>query len=294
MDTIASQIQTSSSQFKDNSAHMTPSGGAAARAAGRRTSGRWARRRTNATPSWARWRCATAWHVSSTPSTPFLELSPLAAHGMYDGEAPGAGLVTGIGRVAGREVLIVANDATVKGGTYFPITVKKHLRAQQIAMENRLPCVYLVDSGGAFLPMQAEVFPDREHFGRIFFNQARMSADGHLADRGRDGLLHRRRRLRARDGRSDGDRQGHGHHLPRRPAARARGHRRGRERRRPGRRGRARARVRSGRLPGGRRRARAGHRRATSSRRCRTPSACRRQARRPRTRPTTPRRSTGS
>jgi len=110
------------------------------------------------------------------PGSPFLELSPLAAHGMYDGEAPAAGLVTGIGRVAGREVMVVANDATVKGGTYFPMTVKKHLRAQEIAEENRLPCVYLVDSGGAFLPLQAEVFPDREHFGRIFFNQARMSA----------------------------------------------------------------------------------------------------------------------
>ena len=110
------------------------------------------------------------------PGSPFLELSPLAAHGMYDGEAPGAGLVTGIGRVANREVMVIANDATVKGGTYYPITVKKHLRAQEIALENRLPCVYLVDSGGAFLPLQAEVFPDREHFGRIFYNQARMSA----------------------------------------------------------------------------------------------------------------------
>ena len=96
---------------------------------------------------------------------------------MYDGDAPGAGLVTGIGRVSGREVMIVANDATVKGGTYFPITVKKHVRAQEIALQNRLPCVYLVDSGGAFLPLQAEVFPDRDHFGRIFFNQARMSAE---------------------------------------------------------------------------------------------------------------------
>jgi 3-methylcrotonyl-CoA carboxylase beta subunit/propionyl-CoA carboxylase len=112
------------------------------------------------------------------PGSPFLELSALAAWEMYDGDAPGAGLVTGIGRVSGREVLIVANDATVKGGTYFPITVKKHLRAQQVAIENRLPCLYLVDSGGAFLPMQADVFPDREHFGRIFFNQARMSAEG--------------------------------------------------------------------------------------------------------------------
>jgi 3-methylcrotonyl-CoA carboxylase beta subunit/propionyl-CoA carboxylase len=108
--------------------------------------------------------------------SPLLELSPLAAVDMYD-EAPAAGLVTGIGRVSGREIMIIANDATVKGGTYFPITVKKHLRAQEIALQNRLPCVYLVDSGGAFLPMQAEVFPDRDHFGRIFFNQARMSAE---------------------------------------------------------------------------------------------------------------------
>src|SRR5215208_780180 len=112
------------------------------------------------------------------PGSPFLELSPLAAFGMYDDDAPGAGIVTGIGRISGREAVIVANDATVKGGTYYPITVKKHVRAQQVALENRLPCVYLVDSGGAFLPLQAEVFPDREHFGRIFYNQARMSALG--------------------------------------------------------------------------------------------------------------------
>jgi 3-methylcrotonyl-CoA carboxylase beta subunit/propionyl-CoA carboxylase len=112
------------------------------------------------------------------PGSAFLELSPLAAWGMYDGGAPAAGIVTGIGRVSGRDVLIVANDATVKGGTYYPLTVKKHLRAQEVALQNHLPCVYLVDSGGAFLPMQSEVFPDREHFGRIFFNQARMSAEG--------------------------------------------------------------------------------------------------------------------
>ncbi len=112
------------------------------------------------------------------PKTHFLELSELAGYGMYDNQAPGGGIVTGIGRVSGREVMIVANDATVKGGTYFPITVKKHLRAQEIAHENRLPCIYLVDSGGAFLPLQSEVFPDKEHFGRIFFNQANMSADG--------------------------------------------------------------------------------------------------------------------
>lgn len=109
---------------------------------------------------------------------PFLEFSALAAHGMYGGDAPGAGIVTGIGRVHGRECMIVANDATVKGGTYFPITVKKHLRAQEVALENHLPCLYLVDSGGAFLPLQSEVFPDRDHFGRIFYNQAQMSALG--------------------------------------------------------------------------------------------------------------------
>ncbi|HYC87938.1 MAG TPA: carboxyl transferase domain-containing protein [Thermoanaerobaculia bacterium] len=110
------------------------------------------------------------------PNTPFLELSPLAANGMYEKEAPAAGIVTGVGRVHGRECLIIANDATVNGGTYLPITVKKHLRAQEVAMQNHLPCIYLVDSGGAFLPLQAEVFPDREHFGRIFYNQAVMSA----------------------------------------------------------------------------------------------------------------------
>jgi 3-methylcrotonyl-CoA carboxylase beta subunit len=108
--------------------------------------------------------------------SPLLELSPLAAEGLYDDVAPGAGIITAVGRVEGREVVIVANDATVKGGTYYPMTVKKHLRAQEVALENRLPCLYLVDSGGAYLPMQDEVFPDREHFGRIFFNQATMSA----------------------------------------------------------------------------------------------------------------------
>ncbi|HZW17373.1 MAG TPA: carboxyl transferase domain-containing protein [Luteimonas sp.] len=111
------------------------------------------------------------------PGSPFLEIAPLAAEGMYDDAAPAAGMVCGIGRVMGQEVVVVANDATVKGGTYFPMTVKKHLRAQEIARENHLPCVYLVDSGGAFLPLQDEVFPDKEHFGRIFYNQARMSAD---------------------------------------------------------------------------------------------------------------------
>ena len=112
------------------------------------------------------------------PGSAFLELSPLAANGLYDDDAPGAGIVTGIGRIEGTTCVVVANDATVKGGTYYPMTVKKHLRAQEIALENRLPCIYLVDSGGAFLPLQADVFPDRDHFGRIFYNQARMSALG--------------------------------------------------------------------------------------------------------------------
>ncbi|MES1158682.1 MAG: carboxyl transferase domain-containing protein [Terricaulis silvestris] len=112
------------------------------------------------------------------PGAPFLEVGALAAYGLYHNEAPAGGIITGVGRVSGREVMIVANDATVKGGAYFPITVKKHLRAQEIAQQNRLPCIYLVDSGGANLPHQADVFPDRDHFGRIFFNQARMSADG--------------------------------------------------------------------------------------------------------------------
>src|ERR671919_1218939 len=112
------------------------------------------------------------------PDTAFLELNALAAWELYDGQAPSAGIVTGIGVIEGREGVIVANDATVKGGSYFPLTVKKHLRAQEVARQNRLPCIYLVDSGGAFLPLQAEVFPDRDHFGRIFFNQAAMSSAG--------------------------------------------------------------------------------------------------------------------
>src|SRR6201997_2714013 len=112
------------------------------------------------------------------PGTPFLELSPLAAHGMYGGDVHSASLITGIGRVSGRECVVIANDATIKGGTYYPMTVKKHLRAQDIARQNNLPCVYMVDSGGAFLPLQDEIFPDERHFGRIFYNQARMSALG--------------------------------------------------------------------------------------------------------------------
>ena len=117
-------------------------------------------------------------HLLLDPGTPFLELASLAALGLYNNDAPGAGLIAGIGRVSGVDCMVVCNDATVKGGTYYPMTVKKHLRAQEIAQQNRLPCIYLVDSGGANLPNQDEVFPDRDHFGRIFFNQAHMSAQG--------------------------------------------------------------------------------------------------------------------
>jgi hypothetical protein len=151
--------------------------------------------------------------------SPFLELSQLAAYEVYGEDVPAAGIIAGIGRVEGVECMIVANDATVKGGSYYPLTVKKHLRAQTIAEQNRLPCIYLVDSGGANLPRQDEVFPDREHFGRIFFNQANMSAAGHSPNRRGHGLVHGGRRVRARDGgRSD-----HGapasHHFSRRAAA---------------------------------------------------------------------------
>ena len=131
------------------------------------------------------------------PGSPFLELSQLAALDLYTKDIHAAGIITGVGRISGRECVIVCNDATIKGGTYFPMTVKKHLRAQEIARENRLPCIYLVDSGGANLPQHTEVFPDREHFGRIFYNQATLSSLGVPADRLRDGLVHGGRRLRA-------------------------------------------------------------------------------------------------
>ena len=170
------------------------------------------------------------------PGSPLLEVAPLAADGMYDDECPGAGMIAGIGRVSGRECMIVANDATVKGGTYYPITVKKHLRAQEIALQNRLPCIYLVDSGGAFLPRQDEVFPDRDHFGRIFYNQATMSAKGIPQIAAVLGLVHRGRRLRPGDERRGHHRAQPGHHLPRRPAAGEGRDRRDRHRRRPRRR----------------------------------------------------------
>jgi 3-methylcrotonyl-CoA carboxylase beta subunit len=177
MDRFESHIATSSDEFKANHARMTAlvqeyrERLAVARQGG---GPKYLQRHRDQGKLPARERIARLLDSGS----PFLELSPLAAWDMYDGDAPGAGMITGIGRVSGRDVLIVANDASVKGGTYYPMTVKKHLRAQEVALQNRLPCVYLVDSGGAFLPLQAEVFPDREHFGRIFYNQARMSAEG--------------------------------------------------------------------------------------------------------------------
>ena len=145
-----------------------------------RPSPRWAAARLRANAMFRAASCCrgTAFEALLDPGSPFLEIGQLAAHGMYGDEVPSAGIVTGIGRVSGRECMIVANDATVKGGTYYPLTVKKHLRAQEIAAQNRLPCLYLVDSGGANLPNQDEVFPDRDHFGRIFYNQANMSAAG--------------------------------------------------------------------------------------------------------------------
>jgi acetyl-CoA carboxylase carboxyltransferase component len=177
MDRFESQVQTSSEQYKSNYARMT------ALVAEYRE--RLSQIRQGGGPKYLqRHREQGKLPVRERieklldPGSAFLELSALAAWDMYDGDAPSAGVVTGIGRVSGRDVLVVANDATVKGGTYYPLTVKKHLRAQEVALQNHLPCVYLVDSGGAFLPMQADVFPDRDHFGRIFFNQARMSAEG--------------------------------------------------------------------------------------------------------------------
>jgi 3-methylcrotonyl-CoA carboxylase beta subunit/propionyl-CoA carboxylase len=173
MDVLESKIDTSSKEFRDRRSSMEALlDDLRAQIAKARQGGSGRERHLEQKKMFVRDRV----DALLDPGSPFLELSPLAAHGMYEGEAPGAGIVTGVGRVSGREVMVIANDATVKGGTYYPMTVKKHLRAQEIALENRLPCVYLVDSGGAFLPLQADVFPDREHFGRIFYNQARMSA----------------------------------------------------------------------------------------------------------------------
>jgi 3-methylcrotonyl-CoA carboxylase beta subunit len=177
MPTLKSSVQTGSSEFKENQAHHRALASELEKklAEARMGGGTEARERhTKRGKLLARDRVAAL----VDPGTELLEIGALAANSMYEGQAPAAGMVAGVGVVHGRETLIIANDATVKGGTYFPMTVKKHLRAQEIALENRLPCVYLVDSGGAFLPMQSEVFPDKEHFGRIFFNQATMSAAG--------------------------------------------------------------------------------------------------------------------
>lgn len=177
MDILQSKINTSDASFAENKAHTESIlGELRKRLAVVREGGGTASVEKHKKRGKAFVRDRIEWLID--PDSPFLEFSPLAAWEMYDNEAPAAGILTGIGRVQGRECLIIANDATVKGGTYYPTTVKKHLRAQTIAEENHLPCIYLVDSGGAYLPLQAEVFPDREHFGRIFYNQARMSAMG--------------------------------------------------------------------------------------------------------------------
>jgi acetyl-CoA carboxylase carboxyltransferase component len=174
---LPSRVRTDDPEFRENQAHMARLVAELRAARARVAAGGPADARERHT---ARGKLLIRERIERLcdPGTPFLELAPLAAWGCYDDDAPGAGIVTGIGEIAGRHAMIVANDATVKGGTYYPLTVKKHLRAQEVALENRLACVYLVDSGGAFLPLQAEVFPDRDHFGRIFFNQARMSAAG--------------------------------------------------------------------------------------------------------------------
>ena len=175
MEILSTSIDTSSPEFKQNSEHHKQLANELKERLGRVREGggeKYRKRQEEQGKLFVRERIE---HLLD-PGSPFLELSALAAYDLYDNEGPGAGIVTGIGRVSDREVLIIANDATVKGGSYFPMTVKKHLRAQQIAEENHLPCLYLVDSGGAFLPLQDEVFPDVNHFGRIFYNQARMSA----------------------------------------------------------------------------------------------------------------------
>jgi acetyl-CoA carboxylase carboxyltransferase component len=174
---IESKIQTSSKAYQENYAHQRA---AAERFRARLAEVKQGGRAGALEKHKARGKLTARERVARLldPDTPFLELSALAAEGMYEGQAPSAGIVTGVGTIHGRECLIVANDATVKGGTYFPVTVQKHVRAQQVAMENRLPCVYLVDSGGVFLPLQEAVFPDKDHFGRIFYNQAQMSAMG--------------------------------------------------------------------------------------------------------------------
>ncbi len=177
MDVIQSKIDSSSPAFKENQAHLE---GLVAEMRHRVAQAKQGGGAASIEKHTGRGKLVVRDRIDHLldPQSPFLELSPLAAWEMYDDEAPGAGIVTGIGQVQGRQCVIVANDATVKGGTYYPITVKKHLRAQEIAEENHLPCIYLVDSGGAYLPLQAEVFPDKPHFGRIFYNQARMSAMG--------------------------------------------------------------------------------------------------------------------
>ncbi len=175
MDSLESNIQTHTTDFQDNLKHMVS---LTTELANSLSSVRERSDTDSAKLHRSRGKMLVRDRVRTLldPGTPFLEFSPLAAWGMYDDDNPGGGIVTGLGSIHGKQVVVLANDATVKGGTYYPITVKKHLRAQEIALENGLPCIYLVDSGGAFLPLQADVFPDRDHFGRIFYNQSQMSA----------------------------------------------------------------------------------------------------------------------
>ena len=242
---IESKIATDGEEFRARAAHNRALAEKLRADVAEAAQGRAPRRAASATSSRGKLLPRDRVERLLDPGSPFLEIGQLAACDMYEGEVPGAGIIAGIGRVSGRQVMIVCNDATVKGGTYYPLTVKKHLRAQEIAEQNRLPCVYLVDSGGANLPHQAEVFPDRDHFGRIFFNQAQMSVEGHRPDRLRDGQLHRRRRLRPGDERRERDRPQPGHDLPRRPAAGEGGDGRGDQRRGSGRRRPARAQERA-------------------------------------------------
>ena len=220
-----------SDEFAANQAAHARAGRRPARPARARPRGRRARRRPSATSRAASCCRASASSACSTAARPSSSSRRWPRTASTTTQAPGAGIITGIGRVSGREVVIVANDATVKGGTYFPMTVKKHLRAQEIALENRLPCVYLVDSGGAFLPLQDEVFPDKTHFGRIFFNQATMSAEGIPQIAVVMGSCTAGGAYVPGDERRDGDRARAGHDLPRRPAAGEGGHRRGGDRR---------------------------------------------------------------
>ena len=234
---LSTAVNTADSSFDANREHMTRLVAGLQDALATRAPRRRRRQLSSATASAASSPPASASTAWSTPAPPSSRLSPLAAWEMYGGDAPSAGIVTGVGRVAGRECVIVANDATVKGGTYYPMTVKKHLRAQEVAEQNHLPCIYLVDSGGAFLPHAGRRLPGPRALRAHLLQPGAHVGEGHPADRRRHGLVHGRRRLRPGDERRDRHRRGHRHDLPRRPAAREGRDRRGGLRRGPRRRG---------------------------------------------------------